>query len=91
MEVDSISKEISCAEHEYMNMSPSLVALAPPLNIEIIIIYFHNTITDVYVAIYKNVYINIHNANLLYKNTISYNNAISTIKFKNRNKWRSNI
>ena len=46
-EVDSISKEISCAEHEYMNMSPSLVALAPPLNIEIIIIYFHNTITDV--------------------------------------------
>ena len=31
-EVDSISKEINCAEHEYMNMSPSLIALAPPLN-----------------------------------------------------------
>ena len=30
-EVDSISKEINCAEHEYMNMSPSLIALAPPL------------------------------------------------------------
>ena len=28
-EVDSISKEINCAEHEYMNMSPSLIALAP--------------------------------------------------------------
>ena len=30
-EVDSISKEINCAEHEYMNMSPSLIALAPVL------------------------------------------------------------
>ena len=30
-EVDSISKEINCAEHEYMNMSPSLIALATPL------------------------------------------------------------
>ena len=30
-EVDSISKEINCAEHEYMNMSPSLIGLAPPL------------------------------------------------------------
>ena len=30
-EVDSISKEINCAEHEYMNMSPSLIALAPLL------------------------------------------------------------
>ena len=30
-EVDSISKEINCAEHEYMNMSPSLiVAPLPP-------------------------------------------------------------
>ena len=29
--VDSISKEINCAEHEYMNMSPSLIALATPL------------------------------------------------------------
>ena len=32
-EVDSISKEINCAEHEYMNMSPSLIALAPLLNL----------------------------------------------------------
>ena len=32
-------------------------------------ICFHNTIiTDVHVAIYKNVYINIHYTNLLYKN-----------------------
>ena len=31
VEVDSISKEINCAEHEYMNMSPSLIALAPLL------------------------------------------------------------
>ena len=30
-EVDSISKEINCAEHEYMNMPPSLIALAPLL------------------------------------------------------------
>ena len=30
-EVDSISKEINCAEHEYMNKSPSLIALAPLL------------------------------------------------------------
>ena len=30
-EVDSISKEINCAQHEYMNMSPSLIALATPL------------------------------------------------------------
>ena len=30
-EVGSISKEINCAEHEYMNMSPSLIALAPLL------------------------------------------------------------
>ena len=34
IEVDSISKEINCAEHEYMNMSPSLIALATPLLIE---------------------------------------------------------
>ena len=27
----TISKEINCAEHEYMNMSPSLIALAMPL------------------------------------------------------------
>ena len=30
-EVDLISKEINCAEHEYMNVSPSLIALATPL------------------------------------------------------------
>ena len=30
-EIDSISKEINCAEHEYMNMPPSLIALATPL------------------------------------------------------------
>ena len=28
-EIKSTSKEINCAEHEYMNMSPSLIALAP--------------------------------------------------------------
>ena len=32
-EIDSISKEINCAEHEYMNMSPSLIALAPLLTL----------------------------------------------------------
>ena len=31
-EIDSISKEINCAEHEYMNMSPSLIELATPLD-----------------------------------------------------------
>ena len=30
-EIESTSKEINCAEHEYMNMSPSLIALAPLL------------------------------------------------------------
>ena len=30
-EGDSISKEINCAEHEYMNMFPSLITLATPL------------------------------------------------------------
>ena len=30
-EIESISKEINCAEHEYMNMSPSLIELATPL------------------------------------------------------------
>ena len=28
MQIESISKEINCAEHEYMNMSPSLIELA---------------------------------------------------------------
>ena len=28
-EIESTSKEINCAEHEYMNMSPSLIAQAP--------------------------------------------------------------
>ena len=32
-EIESISKEINCAEHEYMNMSPSLIELATPLDI----------------------------------------------------------
>ena len=30
-EIKSISKEINCPEHEYMNMSPSLIDLATPL------------------------------------------------------------
>ena len=30
-EIESISKEINCAEHEYMNMPPSLIELATPL------------------------------------------------------------
>ena len=30
-EIESTSKEINCAEHEYMNMSPSRIALAPLL------------------------------------------------------------
>ena len=30
-EIDSISKEINCTEHEYMNMSPSRSELATPL------------------------------------------------------------
>ena len=30
-EIDSISKEINCAEQKYMNMSPSLIELATPL------------------------------------------------------------
>ena len=31
-EIDLISKEINCAEQEYMNMSPSLIELATPLD-----------------------------------------------------------
>ena len=30
-EIESVSKEINCAECEYMNMSPSLIKLATPL------------------------------------------------------------
>ena len=30
-EIDSISKKINCAEHEYINMSPPLIELAMPL------------------------------------------------------------
>ena len=30
-EIKSISKEVNCAEHKYMNMSPSLIELATPL------------------------------------------------------------
>ena len=29
----SISKEVNCAKHKYMNMSPSLIELATPLSI----------------------------------------------------------
>ena len=32
-EIESTSKEIKRAEHEYINMSPSLIALATPLDI----------------------------------------------------------
>ena len=32
-EIMSISKEINCAEQEYMNMSPSLIELATPLTL----------------------------------------------------------
>ena len=31
-EIDLISKQINCAEQEYMNMSPSLIELATPLD-----------------------------------------------------------
>ena len=34
-EIDLISKEINCAEQEYMNMSPSLIELATPRNISV--------------------------------------------------------
>ena len=37
-EVDTISKEINGAEHEYMNMSPSLIALVTPLPLVMILI-----------------------------------------------------
>ena len=30
-EIKSISKELNCPEHEYMNMAPSLIELAAPL------------------------------------------------------------
>ena len=30
-EIKSISKEVNCAEHKFMNMSPSLIELAMPL------------------------------------------------------------
>ena len=29
-EIKSISKEVNCTEHKYMNMSPSLIELATP-------------------------------------------------------------
>ena len=32
-EIESTSREINCAEHEYMNMSLSLIALAPLLHL----------------------------------------------------------
>ena len=31
-EIDLISKELNCPEHEYMNMAPSLIELAAPLD-----------------------------------------------------------
>ena len=34
-EIETTSKEINCAEHEYINMSPSLIALATPLSISL--------------------------------------------------------
>ena len=30
-EIDLISKELNCPEHEYMNMAPSLIEVAAPL------------------------------------------------------------
>ena len=32
IEIESISKEINCAEHEYMNMFPSHIELATSLH-----------------------------------------------------------
>ena len=32
-EIDSLSKELNCAEQEYMNMSPPLVDLATPMHL----------------------------------------------------------
>ena len=32
-EIDLISKELNCPEHEYMNMAPPLIELAAPLDI----------------------------------------------------------
>ena len=43
-EIDLISKEINCAEDEYMNMSPSLIELAAPLTI----INFQLVLVDVF-------------------------------------------
>ena len=38
-EIESTSKEINCAKHEYMNMSPSLIALATLLAETQILVY----------------------------------------------------
>ena len=32
-EIKLISKEVNCAEHKYMNMSPSLIELVTPLSV----------------------------------------------------------
>ena len=42
-EIESTSKEINCAEHEYMNMSPSLIALAP-----LLVLFFQHKIYNCY-------------------------------------------
>ena len=34
-EIDLISKELNCPEHEYMNMAPSFIELAAPLAVGI--------------------------------------------------------
>ena len=41
-EIDLISKELNCQEHEYMNMAPSLIELAAPL--DTIIVYSYDRI-----------------------------------------------
>ena len=37
----SISKEINCAEHEYMNISPSIIEVATALECNDNILWFH--------------------------------------------------
>ena len=41
-EIDLISKELNCQEHEYMNMAPSLIELAAQL--DTIILYSYDRI-----------------------------------------------
>ena len=35
-EIDLISKELNCPEHEYLNMAPSLIELAAPLKFSLL-------------------------------------------------------